>query len=97
MSFIDTAYIYSEKVGKGSQSSATTPEKKVSCEISRPGAKIQYTARAANYTAERQIVMWSDEYSGENRVRIGNERYRIELVGAAKNRLHIKLMLAKEG
>ena len=97
MSFIDTAYIFSEKVGKGSQPPIATTEKEICCEISQPGAKMQYTARSANYSAERQLVMWRDEYDGENRVRIGSERYRVELTGPAKHKLHIKLMLAKEG
>ncbi len=97
MSFIDKAYIFSEKAGKGSQPPTVTAEKEISCEISQPGAKMQYTARSANYSAERQLVMWRDEYDGENRVRIGSERYRVELTGPAKNKLHIKLMLAKEG
>lgn len=97
MSFIDTAFVFFEKAGKGSQPHAITSERQIGCNISQPGAKMQYTARSANYSAERQLVMWRDEYGGENRVRIGNDTYRVELTGPADNKLHIKLMLAKEG
>ena len=66
-------------------------------DISEVGATTKFAALSAGQTVTLAVVMYRREFKGYTHCEIGGVRYKIVETGAARNELHIKLLLERDG
>lgn len=66
-------------------------------DISEVGATTKFAALQAGQTVTLAVVMYRREFKGYTHCEIGGVRYKIVETGAARNELHIKLLLERDG
>lgn len=63
--------------------------------ISDVGATTKFAALQAGQTVSLAVTMWRKEYRDYTHAEINDVRYKIVETGAAKNDLHVKLLLER--
>lgn len=63
--------------------------------VSEPGVTTKYAALQAGQSVQFSVVMWRSEFKNFTHCEIDGVRYKIVQTGAAKNALHIKLLLER--
>lgn len=64
-------------------------------DVSEVGVTTKFAAAQAGTQVTISVVMWRNEFRGYTHCEIDGERYKIAETGAAKNSLHIKLVLER--
>lgn len=64
-------------------------------DVSEPGVTVKFAALQAGQDVQFSVVMWRREFKGFTHCEIDGVRYKIVHTGAAKNDLHIKLLLER--
>ena len=64
-------------------------------DVSDVGATTKYAALQSGQSVSLAVVMWRNEFKSYTHCEINNVRYKIVQTGAAKNTLHIKLLLER--
>ena len=64
-------------------------------DVSEPGVTTKYAALQAGQSVQFSVVMWRAEFKNFTHCEVDGVRYKIVQTGAAKNALHIKLLLER--
>lgn len=64
-------------------------------DVSEAGATTKFAALQAGQSVSLSVVMWRREFCGYTHCEIDGVRYKIAETGAARNALHIKLLLER--
>lgn len=64
-------------------------------DVSEVGVTTKFAAAQAGTQVSLSVVMWRSEFRGYTHCEIDGVRYKIAETGAAKNSLHIKLVLER--
>lgn len=79
----------------GFNDSIETARAVVWADVSEVGVTTKFAAAQAGQSVSISVVMWRNEFRGYTHCEIDGERYKIAETGAAKNPLHIKLVLER--
>lgn len=63
--------------------------------VSEPGVTTKFTALQAGQDVQLSVIMWRREFKNFTHCELDRIRYKIIQTGAAKNELHIKLLLER--
>lgn len=74
---------------------AETARAVVWADVSEPGVTTKFAALQAGQTVSLTVIMWRKEFKNYSHCEIDGVRYKIIETGAARNSLHIKLMLER--
>lgn len=72
-----------------------TARANVWADVSEVGATTKLAALQAGQSVSLSVVMWRREFHGYTHCEIDGVRYKIAETGAARNELHIKLLLER--
>lgn len=64
-------------------------------DVSDPGVTVKFAAMQAGQDVQYSVVMWRREFKNFTHCELDGVRYKIVQTGAAKNALHIKLLLER--
>lgn len=64
-------------------------------DVSEPGVTVKFAAMQAGQDVQFSVVMWRAEFKNYTHCEIDGVRFKIVETGAAKNALHIKLLLER--
>lgn len=67
----------------------------VRADVSEPGVTTKFAALQAGQDVQLSVIMWRGEFKNFTHCEIDGVRYKIVQTGAAKNKLHIKLLLER--
>lgn len=95
MAFKSRIRLFTVINGKGSEPSEEQGNKIVWADVNDIGVTTKYSAEAAGYSAELQVLMYRREYSGQTHAEYNGIKYKISSSGRAENDLHIKLILSR--
>lgn len=73
-----------------------TAQAVVWADVSEPGVTTKFAALQAGQTVSLAVIMWRREFKNYSHCEINGERYKIIETGAARNDLHVKLMLERD-
>ena len=73
-----------------------TARAEVWADVSEVGVTTKFAALQAGQTVTLAVVMYRREFKGYTHCEIGGVRYKIVETGAARNELHIKLLLERD-
>ncbi len=83
------------KPQSGGKEPLETARATVWADVSEVGATTKFAALQAGQSVSLAVVMWRREFRGFTHCEIDGVRYKIVETGAAKNALHIKLLLER--
>lgn len=63
--------------------------------VSEPGVTVKFAAMQAGQDVQFSVIMWRREFKNFTHCEIDGVRFKIVDTGAAKNALHIKLLLER--
>lgn len=64
-------------------------------DVSEPGVTTKYAALQAGQSVQYSVIMFRSEFKNYTHCEMDGVRYKIAQTGAAKNALHIKLLLER--
>ena len=80
----------------GLAESLETARASVWADVSEVGVTTKFAALQAGQTVTLAVVMYRREFKGYTHCEVGGVRYKIVETGAARNELHIKLLLERD-
>lgn len=83
------------KPQSGGKEPLETARATVWADVSEVGAATKFAALQAGQSVSLSVVMWRREFRGYTHCEIDGVRYKIAETGAARNDLHIKLLLER--
>ncbi len=75
---------------------AETARAVVWANVSEPGVTVKFAALQAGQTVSLTVIMWRKEFKDYTHCEIDDVRYKIIETGAARNELHVKLLLERD-
>lgn len=88
--------LFNSKPGRGISQSQDTPKRTVWADLYLAGIKTQTSMLAVNKSAEYVAEIWKKSYQNESHAVIDGVTYKVESVLPAKDKLRIKLLLARK-